>query len=146
MMLRWCSSSRNRPDSTRASYSAMGPWVRSGSSVASVRISTHVEKQSFQLRNVHSRAACAYPLQPTGAKETLFGTWATLLGRAGACPGACLACLELLVQLVHITLLPSTVRLRPTAILFGVGPAHRERVLNPLRASDDVIFDIRRTA
>lgn len=27
----WCSSSLSRPDSTRASYSAIGPWVLAGS-------------------------------------------------------------------------------------------------------------------
>lgn len=37
---RWCSSSLNRPDSTRASYSAMGPWAFSGSAVESELIRT----------------------------------------------------------------------------------------------------------
>ena len=39
VVLLWCSSSRNRPELTRSSYSAMGPYVFSGSFSESALIS-----------------------------------------------------------------------------------------------------------
>jgi hypothetical protein len=71
---------------------------------------------------------------------------ANLVLPATVAPCAGLPALRPLAQSVHIVLLARTGLFCPVMVHLGTGEACRERVLSPRRASDDVIFGIRRGA
>jgi hypothetical protein len=120
----WCSSSLNRPDSTRASYSAMGPRVL----VVSLPVTTNVSDLSFSLRLYVPFATCAYPRWPGSAGRTAKPLCFIL-----ALVFSVLARLKLLLPLVHIV--------RLACVLAGIRlGAVRARVLSPRRASYDVML------
>jgi hypothetical protein len=137
IILLWCSSSFNRPDSTRASYSFIGPWILSVSAVETGKVS-----MSFAVlctSYIHSFATCAYPLVAMGTDRATAPIGARALT---VWPRALLPALMLILQSRHIVLLESATKPRPLAGI-RLGVAWRERVRNPRRASDDVIFDAR---
>ena len=91
--------------------------------------------------HAHSLAACAYSLRPICAIGCLMEARANLVLPATVAPCAGLLAPRLLTQSVHIV---RTGLFCPVMVHLGTGEACRERVLSPRRASDDVIFGIRR--
>jgi hypothetical protein len=137
IILLWCSSSLNRPDSTRASYSFIGPWILSASAVETERVnmSFAVSCTSY----IHSFATCAYPLVAAGTDCATAPRGPRALT---ASPRALLPARMLILQSRHIVRLEFATRPRPLAGI-RLGVAWRERVRNPRSASDDVIFEAR---
>lgn len=90
---------------------------------------------------IHCCAACAYPLHVPGANRGPLDKWAVLRLVTARCPGALPRAFKVLLQSTHIALLPPyPAILLPATIRVDLCPAHRESVLRPRRASEEVIF------
>jgi hypothetical protein len=121
-MLRWCSSSRRRPESTRASYSAMGPWTRSGS----------------------TEYSCALPATWACPRRV----WACMVVGVWLCVWLLYVCLEATLRAVHVPARPDGRRTCPVPVLAVLvargstrrGALVRASVLSPWRASHDVML------
>lgn len=136
VILLWCSSSLNRPDSTRASYSAIGPWVLPGSG-ESVVISACPRK--LECLHIHSCATCANP------RWLNTGACRMPRSRTGLAPARSIAVLPPLLrfraQSIHIVLLEKALAFGPFRSTRR-GAAIRGRLRSARRASDDVIFEV----
>jgi len=148
---RWCSSSRNRPDATRASYSAMGPCVSTHCSwPAAATISTrpycslgHVHQQNRTEQNILSYAACASPRWSHAPRQSRM--------HPGLTPGrvSIHTFLTAAIQAVQPNAVVGSTAAQPrprprsrAAVHVGLEPVWRDRARSPCSASDDVMFDV----